>query len=222
MNDLIDSAEWLDVTRPITPGMTHWPGDPDVEVERLSNIDRGDSCNTSRVVLCTHTGTHIDAPLHYIRDGAAVEAAPLAVFMGPAQVIEVDDPVSIRRAHLENHDIQPGSRILFKTRNSLIDWDGAFQRDYVHISSEAAQYLAERGVVLVGVDYMSVGGFYQDMVQTHVALLGANIWVIENLDLRQVTAGEWEIICLPLKIQGGDGAPARVLMRKAPGSQKRG
>lgn len=209
--DLSDG--WIDVTRPVTAGMIHWPGDPDVEIEKVSDMGKGDICNVTRVTMCVHTGTHMDAPLHFLRDGAGMEEAPLKALMGEARVIAIDDPVSVRRADLVQHDIQRAERIIFRTRNVSIEWNSEFQMDFVHIAADAAQYLADQKVALVGVDYMSVGGFYQDMVETHVALLQSGAWVVENLNLTEISPGEWEIICLPMKIIGSDGAPARVLMR---------
>lgn len=213
MNRTGKTDEWRDVTRPMIAGMVHWPGDPEFAVDLISDINRGDTCNVSRLTLCAHTGTHMDAPFHFLADGVGIEAAPLNSLMGSARVIAVDDPVSVRRAHLEQYEIMPGERIFIKTANCSIPWDGEFCMDYVYIAADAAQYLAEKGIALLGVDYMSVGGFYQDMVETHKALLGADVWIVENLDLREIEPGNWEIICLPLKIVGGDGAPARVLMR---------
>ncbi len=207
------SGGWIDVTLPMEAGMAHWPGDPQVEIDRIVDMGKGDICNVSRVTMCAHSGTHMDAPAHFLRDGAGVDTAPLEVLMGPARVIAIDDPVSIRRADLEKYHIQAGERIIFRTRNSQFSRDGGFQMDFVHIASDAAQYLAGQKVSLVGIDYMSVGGFYQDMVETHVALLGAGVWIVENLDLQHIGPGDWELICLPMKIVGCDGAPARVLMR---------
>lgn len=204
---------WLDVTRTVTAGMAHWPGDPEVEIDLIVDMSKGEACNVSRLSMCAHTGTHMDAPVHFLRDGAGVEAAPLAVLMGMARVIAIEDPVSVRRAELEKHAIQAGERIIFRTRNTLIPWESDFRMDFVYIAADAAQLLAEKKVSLVGIDYMSVGGFYHDMVETHVALLEAGIWIVENLDLREIAPGPWEIICLPLKIPGCDGAPARALMR---------
>ncbi len=204
---------WIDVTRPITAGMARWPGDPEVEVELLSDMSKGEACNVSRLSMCAHTGTHMDAPVHFLRSGAGIEAAPVQVLLGPARVIAIDDPVSVRRAELEQYDLQTGERIILRTRNTQIDWNGGFQMDFVHIAADAARFLADRKVSLVGIDYMSVGGFYHDMVETHVALLEAGIWIVENLDLREIAPGDWELICLPMKILGCDGAPARVLMR---------
>lgn len=204
---------WIDITRPTFAGMAHWPGDPEVEVERFMDIRRGDHCNVSRVSMCVHAGTHIDAPLHFISDGDGAESAALDVMIGPARVIAIDDQVSVRRSALEPYDLQPGERVLFKTRNGLIPWEGPFVMEYIYIAADAAEYLAERRVALVGIDGMSVGGFYNDMVECHLALLNGGIWIVENLDLRAVKPGRYELMCLPMKLVGCDGAPARVLLR---------
>jgi arylformamidase len=214
MTDSLKASEWIDVTRPVYVGVSHWPGDPDVEIERIADMRRGDHCNVSRLNMCVHTGTHIDAPQHFIKDGATAEAAPLGVMIGPAKVIEIEDPVSRRRAAREAEDIRPGDRILFRTRNTMIPWESPFQMDFIYLAADAAHYLAEKKISLVGVDGMSVGGFYNDMIETHVALLDAGIWIIENLDLRKIKAGPCEIISLPMKLVGTDGAPARVLIRQ--------
>jgi arylformamidase len=205
---------WIDVTRPVTAGMVHWPGDPDVAIDKVADMARGDVCNVTRMSLCVHAGTHMDAPAHFLRDGAGMETVPLDVLMGPVRVIPIEDPVSIRRAELEKHHIQAGERVILRTSNISIPFNSEFRMDFVYIAEDAAKYLAEKKVSMVGVDYMSVGGFYQDMVETHVALLKAGIWIVENLDLTEVEPGDWEIICLPMKLVGSDGAPARVLMRR--------
>jgi len=214
MIDGVLDGDWIDVTRPLAAETCRWPGDPSVELSRFSDMRKGDVSNVSKLTLCTHSGTHIDAPLHFIAEGAATETAPLNVLMGTARVIEIHDPVSIRRAELEKHSIQAGERILFKTQNAKLPWDGDFRMDFVYIAADGASYLAEKRVAFIGVDGMSVGGFYQDMVETHVALLGAGIWIAESLDLRLVQPGLWDMICLPLKLVGGDGAPARIVLRK--------
>lgn len=136
--------------------------------------------------------------------------------MGLAQVIAIQDHESIKPDELRPHAIQRGERILFKTQNSSRCWQtDQFIEDFVYISQEAARYLAELGVQTIGVDYLSVGGYKKDGPQTHQALLGAGIWVIEGLNLAQIEPGSYELLCLPLKIAGGDGAPARALLRKA-------
>lgn len=206
---------WVDVSVPLRSGMVHWPDNPPVRIERMLDIERGDVANVSTISLGSHTGTHMDAPIHFVRGGEGMDRMPLDATMGPARVIEIQDPTSIKPDELDPHGIGRGERVLFKTRNSsLAWWTRDFVEDFVYVSQEAARYLAERGVRTVGVDYLSVGGFYADGVETHQALLGAGIWVIEGLDLSRVEPGEHELICLPLKVEGGDGAPARALLRK--------
>ena len=181
----------------------------------MLDIERGDVANVSTISLGSHTGTHMDAPIHFVRGGEGIDRMPLDATMGLARVIEIQDPNSINPDELDARGIGRGERVLFKTRNSsLAWWTRDFIEDFVYVSREAARYLAERGVRTVGVDYLSVGGFYADGVETHQALLGAGIWVIEGLDLSGVEPGEHELICLPLKVEGGDGAPARALLRK--------
>ena len=206
---------WVDVSIPLRSGMVHWPDNPPVRIERMLDIERGDVANVSTISLGSHTGTHMDAPIHFVRGGEGMDRMPLDATMGLARVIEIKDPASIKPDELYPHGIGRGERVLFKTRNSsLAWWTQDFIEDFVYVSRQAARYLAERGVRTVGVDYLSVGGFFVDGVETHQALLGAGIWVIEGLDLSRVEPGEHELICLPLKVEGGDGAPARALLRK--------
>lgn len=205
---------WIDVSAPLYTGMAHWPDNPAVSFTRMLSMDRGDAANVSVISMGSHTGTHMDAPIHFVPGGEGIDMLPLDATIGPARVIAIGDAESITRAELEPHDIQRGERILFKTRNSNRAWNtDDFVEDFVYISAEAAQYLAERGVRTVGVDYLSVGGFTQDGPETHHALLGAGIWIIEGLNLGSVEPGNYELVCLPLKIVGGDGAPARAIVR---------
>jgi arylformamidase len=195
--------------------MVHWPDNPPVRIERMLDIERGDVANVSTISPGSHTGTHMDAPIHFVRGGEGMDRMPLDATMGLARLIEIQDPTSIKPDELDPHGIGRGERVLFKTRNSsLAWWTQNFIEDFVYVSQEAARYLAERGVRTAGVDYLSVGGFYADGVETHQALLGAGIWVIEGLDLSRVEPGEHELICLPLKVKDGDGAPARAFLRK--------
>lgn len=197
--------------------MTHWPGDPEVTLQRFADMRNGDICNVTRMDMCVHTGTHMDAPLHYVMDGDGMETAPIDTLVGPARVIEITDPVSIRRAELEPFDIKPGERVLIRTKNVDIPRGAEFKMDFIYIAADAAQYLADRKCALVGVDYMSIGGFYNDMVETHKILLSAGVWVVENVDLRDILPGNYEVICLPMKLVGCDGAPTRVLLRPLKG-----
>lgn len=206
--------DWIDVSVPLRTGMAHWPDNPPVAIERMLNIDAGDACNVSKMSLGAHTGTHMDAPVHFLRDGLGIDQMPLTAAMGRARVIEIHDNESIKPGELAAHHIQPDERILFKTVNSVRCWQtDDFVEDFVYIAHEAAQYLAEIGVRTVGVDYLSVGGFRVDGAATHQALLGAGIWVVEGLNLSQAQPGVYDLICLPLRIVGGDGAPARALLR---------
>ena len=210
------TEDWIDVSVPLRTGMVHWPDNPPVSIERVQDIERGDVANVSRLSLGVHTGTHMDAPVHFIRTGRGIDTMPLSATIGLARVIEIRDPESIKPEELRPYQIQPSERILFKTRNSARCWQtDDFVEDFVYISQEAARYLAEQQVQTVGVDYLSVGGFFKDGVETHHALLGAGIWIIEGLNLSNVEPGIYELICLPLKIEGSDGAPSRAVLRPA-------
>lgn len=205
---------WIDVSVPLRNGMVHWPDNPPVQIERMLDIESGDVANVSKLAMGSHTGTHMDAPLHFIRMGKGLEEMPLTATIGRARVIEVHDPESVKPEDLRPHEIRRGERILLKTRNSAQCWQtDAFVEDFVYISQEAARYLASCGIQTVGIDYLSVGGFWRDGVETHQALLEAEIWVIEGLNLAEVEPGEYELICLPLKVERGDGAPARAVLR---------
>ena len=208
------SNPWIDVTRPITIGMQVWPGDPAPEIVQTRFMDKGDSYNLSKVALSVHTGTHMDAPRHFVRDGVPMDDLPLDAVIGEVRVIQINDPVAVRPAE-PPADIAAGERILFRTRNSTELWaKPGFQEDFVYISNEAAKVLASRGVKTVGIDYLSIGGFHDDLVETHETILGAGIWVIEGLDLSQIEPGSYEMVCLPLKLAAVEGSPARVVLRR--------
>jgi arylformamidase len=210
-------GEWLDISVPLRSGMPHWPDNPPVDIHRQLDIDRGDAANVSTIAMGSHTGTHMDAPLHFIPDGAGLDEMPFEATIGRARVIEIRDEVAVRVAELEDKSLERGERILFKTHNSRGAWDeDSFVEDFVYISHEAAEFLAARRVRTVGVDYLSVGGFRRDGRETHHALLGEGIWIIEGLDLSAVDPGEYELICLPLRVLRSDGAPARAALRTVP------
>lgn len=208
---------WIDVSVPLRTGMVHWPDNPPVRIEFESSIQRGDVANVSTLSLGAHTGTHMDAPLHFIPDGAGIDQVPFDAVIGPARVIEIQDPVSIRATELVRHHMQAGERVLFKTRNSRLWAQGdQFAEDFVFIDEEAARYLANAHVQTIGVDYLSVGGYHVDGAAVHRTLLAAGIWIIEGLDLSLVAPGAYELVCLPLKIPGRDGAPSRAVLRPQP------
>ncbi len=205
-------TEWVDVTVPIRQGMVHWPDNPGVRIEAIEETHEGGICRVSELSLGVHTGTHFDAPNHFDVPGGGVDALPLDSLVGVARVLAVDGPVVDRR-NLERHAPRPGERLLFKTSNSARCWDtDEFVADYVYVTEDAGRYLAERGVRTVGIDYLSLGG-PGDGAATHRTLLEAGVCVLEGLDLRRVEPGTYDLVALPLRIAGCDGAPARVLLR---------
>ncbi len=207
-------SPWIDISVPLYPGMVHWPGDPEFHSSLAKSLDKGDVCNLTQLSTSVHIGTHMDAPRHFIREGVGIDKMPLEAVVGRCRVIEIRDKEAIKAEELRPHRLKRGERILFKTRNSARAWKTAeFFKEFVYISKEAAEHLAESGVQTVGVDYLSVGGFFKDGVETHQALLSAPIWVIEGLNLSRVKPGSYELICLPLKLLGSDGAPARAILR---------
>ena len=204
---------WIDISVPICDGMVHWPGDPPVRVHRVKDIDSGDSHTLSALSMGSHTGTHIDAPAHFIKGGTTVDRTPLNVLVGKTRVIEIKDKESIKFTDLVQFNIRRGERILVKTRNSTLWKSAAFSKDFVFITPEAAQFLAERGVKLVGVDYLSIGGYRQGGKVQHQVLLNAGVCVIEGLNLSRVAPGNYSLVCLPLRLENGDGAPARAIIK---------
>jgi len=208
--------DWIDVSVPLHSGMVHWPDNPPVRIEYMLYMGRGDVCNVSTLSMGSHTGTHMDGPFHFLPEGKGLHEMPFHAALGRARVIEIGDPESIKPGELRPHHIRQGERLLFKMLNSSRCWKtDTFVEDFVYLSQEAARYLASVGVLTVGIDYLSVGGYTKDGVETHRALLEADIWIIEGLDLSQVEPGTYELICLPLRIDGSDGAPARAILRKA-------
>jgi arylformamidase len=184
-----------------------------VKIERVLDMGHGDQCTVSTLSMGSHTGTHMDAPAHFVRGGLGLDQMPLDATIGPARVIEIADRESIKIAEIG--EVARGERILFKTLNSARCWKtDEFVPDFVYISTEAGRYLAERGVMTVGVDYLSVGGYEKNGLEVHRAILEAGIWIIEGLDLSNAKPGPVELVCLPLKVLGGDGAPCRAIVRQ--------
>ena len=207
-------SDWIDISVPVHNGMVHWPGDPPFHIERLSDTDRGDPFTLSRMSLGVHTGTHMDAPDHFIARTETIDDMPLDATVGPARVIQIRVQACMGREELMEHNILAGERILLKTANSDHVWSSdEFIEEFVYISLDAALYLASLGIRSIGIDYLSVGGFHKDGPETHKALLSAGIWIIEGLNLSGVEPGNYELICLPLKLTGAEGAPARAILR---------
>lgn len=202
---------WLDVTVPIHAGMVVYDGDPPVDVTAALSLDRGDPANVSRLALGSHTGTHVDAPAHFVRGGAGVDRLPLDVLLGPARVLACP-PGPIGAATVAGH-ARSGERLVLKTGNSALWRRGTFAADYQALTLEAARALVEAGVGLVAIDYLSIEAFGVPGHPVHRCLLEAGVVVLEGLDLSGVEAGRYELCCLPLRIRDGDGAPARALLR---------
>ena len=205
-----------DISLPVQAGMVTWPGHPPVTLERFRKMEEGARCNVSRLEMGTHAGTHVDAPYHFVNDGFTVEQLPLDVLVGPAQVVAFPDHVDIIDAHLlEAAGIPSGThRLLCKTRNSAL-WarnEPAFDTHFVALSADAADWLVAQGIGLVGVDYLSVATYLEPGGSTHLALLSANVVIVEGLDLSAVDPGSYTLVCLPLKLVGSDGAPARAIL----------
>jgi arylformamidase len=204
---------WIDVSLTIHDGMARWPGDVPVRTKRASDVARGDVYTLSELSLGSHTGTHMDAHLHFLAKGTTIDRMPLDVTIGPARVIEIKDSQSVKPEELADHNIRRGERILFKTKNSALWKRTKFMEDFVYLSNEATDFLVQRCVSLVGIDYLSVGGYKSDNAYVHKTLLGAGIWIVEGLDLSQIKPGKYDMVCLPLKLANGDGAPTRVALR---------
>lgn len=205
-----------DVTIPIHQQMPVWPGDPKIQMQRISKIEEGASANVTQISMTVHAGTHIDAPYHFLGgEAATVEQLALNLLTGRAYVLHLPDEVSLITADiLQKSEIPPRTRrILFRTRNSHL-WEknqNEFQTDFVALSPDGAQFLIDRGVKLVGIDYLSIAP-YKDGVPTHTLLLEAGVVIVEGLDLSQVAQGRYSLYCLPLKLTGVDGAPARAIL----------
>lgn len=203
-----------DISLTISPSLPTWPGDPSVVLERVEKIEDGSDANVSRIDIGVHTGTHVDAPYHFFRNGKTVENINLNLLTGRAYVLYLPDVDTITASVLEQSQIPPRTRrVLFKTRNSTY-WknnENQFQTDFVALSADGADYLIRRGVKLVGVDYLSVAPFDQSR-PTHEILLSAGVVILEGLDLSGVTQGRYTLYCLPLKLAGSDGAPARAIL----------
>jgi arylformamidase len=210
-------SEWIDISIPLRKGMVHWPTDPvPPDVDFMHHDDSGKQITTSQMTINSHHGTHIDAPRHFNPKGTSIDEMPLETIMGPVRVIGIKDTESIKPEELEAYDIQPGERILFKTRNSSFYKLNKFVEDFVYISNEAAHYLLEKKISVVGIDYYAIGSFQsrENVVEVHEVLVGNGIWALEGLNLSKVEPGNYEIICLPINIEHGDAGWCRPILRK--------
>jgi len=202
-----------DVSVPNRPDMHFYPGDPTLEQTQIRAIKRGDAANLTHLSLGAHTGTHVDAPAHFIDGAPTLEQVPLDCMVGPAQVLDVRGRAAIDAAALGGQAIT-ADILLFRTDNSERWGKAGFQKDFVYLTRDAAEVLVARGVKTIGWDYLSIEQFGSQTFEVHKLLLGRGILIIEGLDLRAIEAGSYQLACLPLKLEGVDGAPARaVLMR---------
>lgn len=207
-------ARLHDVTMPITEGMITYPGNPTTRVDPHSSLEDGEDANVTKLTFGSHTGTHVDAAHHFIEGGQTVDELPLDLLIGPARVYVLPDDVSAIGADaLRAAGVQGEERVLLKTRNSALLGRDEFEEDFAHLTGDGAEYLLEQGVRLVAIDYLSIEAFDADEPAAHRTLLEREVIVLEGVDLRRVDAGRYELICLPLKVAGIDGSPARVVLR---------
>lgn len=205
---------WTDISVALYSGMVHWPGDPEVEITQKRLDVEGTVVHLTSMNMGAHTGTHMDAPLHFVDGGQPMDAWGMEATNGIVQVIDIKDPQAIRAYELQQHHLDKGSRVIFRTANTRANWPlQPFNENFIYIARDAARYLADKQVRMVGVDYLSIGGYHNDLVATHVTLLSAGVWVVEGLDLSAISAGTYELACMPLRLKGADGAPARAFVR---------
>lgn len=207
-----------DISIPISPSMAVWPGDPPVEIRQLSSIKQGEDANISQISMCVHTGTHIDAPKHFLKDSRSVDKLPLKKLMGEVLVMQFMNGVDVideqsLKSHPKLDDLLKCNKVLFKTRNSQ-NWEdnqNKFTEKYVGLNTSAAAFLAELNLDLIGVDYLSIAT-YDDSEKPHKILLNKEIVLLEGINLHDVQPGIYNLFCLPLPIVDSDGAPARVIL----------
>jgi len=207
------AAGWIDASVPLDESVSVWPGDPRLVLERIARLDV-DGVNVSRLLTSVHVGTHVDAPVHYFADGAGVDTAPLAVLIGRVRVVDCGDADVVTASSLRPLRVRHDERVLLRTRNSSRRWWAeAIRYDFACLTPAAAELLGRRGARLVGIDGPSVGAAGSDGDKVHRTLLAAGVWIVEGLDLAAVLAGRYDMACLPLRLVGADGAPARVVLR---------
>ena len=205
----------IDVSVPLDSNLPTYPGNTPFALEPVARIKNGDSSNLSGLRMSAHAGTHVDAPRHFFDDAAGVEALPLELLIGRARVIEVLSRKGVGAAELAAIDLSEDVRVLIKTYNSRLWGSAEFHADYVGVTESGARLLVDRGVKVVGVDYLSVEAFKTPGAPAHHVLLGGGAIVIEGLNLRDVEPGVYELVCLPLRVVGCDGAPARAILRRS-------
>ena len=216
--DAAAANTWIDATATLDPATTPvYEGDAPMSFEFLKDMRKGDGFTLSKYSLGAHSGTHIDAPMHFVRDGASIDRVPLEPLIGPVRVIDIPDSVqAINATELNRHRWRGASRVIFRTRSSQRGWmhSSTFHRDFAYVAPDAAQLLADAGVKLVGIDYISAEQFAAPAPMTHRILLGKSIPIVEGLALEGVRPGNYDLIVLPMKVGGHEAAPARAVLRK--------
>jgi len=207
---MIEYKRIIDITLPLQEGIICYPGDAPFGSEAICTIARS-GCNMRKLTLGTHTGTHIDAPLHFLEGGNGVDELPLDRFMGMVQVVKVEGD-RIEREFLQELELAQVRKILFKTRNSLLLEEGEFHKDYVYLTLEGAEYITKMGMDLVGIDYLSIERFGAPEFAVHKTLLENGVSILEGINLRGVNPGTYFLIALPLRIKGADGSPLRAVL----------
>jgi len=204
----------LDVTVPITNSMPVWPGDPQVRLSPKSHLsrDKSHTVKLTAIEMGSHTGTHVDAPYHFVEGGKRLHEIPLEQLTGKATVLEIAGVRSIGLGNLEHLKWDGIERVLFKTHNSKHWQDGKFYEEFIYLEPDGAEFLVQRGIQLVGIDYLSIDKFKSEKHPTHFALLTRDIVILEGLNLSKVPAGEYTLLALPLNLQDADGAPSRVIL----------
>jgi arylformamidase len=203
----------FDISVPVMNGGVVYPGNPEIHIEPQQDMARGGSSNVSLLSLGSHTGTHVDAPLHMIPEGGGVDSIPIDALVGPALLVAFDDDVmAITEAYLRSQPIAGQERVLLKTRNSRFIRERDFHRDYTYLAPDGAEYLVSLGVRLVGIDYLSIEQFHSGHHRTHKTLLSRGVVIVEGLDLSEPPPGIYELYCLPILLAGIDGAPARAVL----------
>jgi arylformamidase len=208
---------WYDISVPLKQGMNYFPTDPmPPKIYRYHDVELGAKVTMSVLEIISHTGTHIDSPLHFIPGGSTISDMPLEATIGPCRVIEIKDQQKIKVAELEKYNIKKGERLLFKTRNSPLSYTSdKFYEDYVYLDGDAADYLVARGIILFGLDNITIGHFKEpdNLNRTHRTLLSAGIYILEDCALADVPPGDYELLCLPLLMFKGDAGPCRAILR---------
>ncbi len=210
-----------DATLPIQEGMLTFPGDPPFQMKALYRRNRGDPFDLSALSMSTHLGTHIDPPAHFIDGGKTVDELPLDSFVGPGVVLDLRGKPVLDRKTLSQAPMGRAKRVLFKTDNGPRLLKKDFHEDYVHLARDGAEYLVNRGVLLIGIDYLSIERFMNPGAPIHRKLLNAGVVILEGVHLLSVPPGPYEVFCLPLPITGADGAPCRVVLRSRPSNPRK-